>query len=1055
MKFLNYLMMLSLLGMMASCGPEQESDSTAEPVKLSSAQFNYTSETPQVDQPLGSSAIQSVNANTSLTSYIPDVQAHQADSGQALSYTVNLTAPSMVQLVVQATAGSPDISLLVYLDGDTTVFDTLRINKDYVVSGVNEFNFGNTEIPRTETSFGDNTVKLVPLKTFNLRSVQLLPRDLYSKDGVLSTTIYSQFAKVDNIVAGSIWTRAYGLSRGVQMIPGPSLRFKPGDLLEVDIINDLNGDRYADLHVFDSIQNATVGVDEELANVSLHGEINVPHNLNNTNLHVHGLHVDPDKDDVTIVIVPEGASTADYDAPHQDHPGDAAADPDALNEFSVADQSVKAGRWKYQYKIPETHLPGTHWFHPHKHGATSAQVENGMAGTIVIEETIENSVIPYTPDQQEQYDAWYAEHDRVLAVQEITNYGLQFGKGVGGQESIVNAKGNLTLTVNGYPDYKIRVEKGQIERWRVVNAGTNHRSFSHVWLGKKIPGKQVGTYANAPNIDTSMVYQSVPMYMVAVDGVTIPDLVEVTAEKPSLLSPGNRTDFLVQFPDSAKYIFFKNYAVPKLTILSTDGTKVVYSNTTNGEKNFGPAQSSGKQNPLIFPYTYTGNDQKWKGTQSKNNPSGTLNVLPLIRTKVSESDANFIDLDFETASAMKQGVTGWTASGENSKIIADTILSVHVSNTPAGGFPTLPSTSHMQKISPVTSGKAPSYASPINPTTDVLQSRPIIFDISGIQVNVTDSTDKTNPKTTPVKQFTLNGRFFELNDGLGNLNANDLIKKSYLDASELEFESDSVSDRDSIKVANEVLAFQHSNAVEWPDPSYVEDSITILVQGAPETIVTKNYYFTNPGYYRSFDYDQTTGEYAYATSGSPDWKKFSGLDQMAVVNTGATKYSADLTLPSLPRATTAEEYYLINNSDVGHPFHIHISPFFVVEVGQLSFETDPSTGNNDWFMRTHRAASEPALPAKSTSTPPGSTIAGTIGVQGIVGNWWDTIVIPPHGYVKVRYWLNVPNQTGTTPADIVVTDDYDKSGIWVYHCHILRHEDRGMMMPVITQPLKE
>ena len=30
-------------------------------------------------------------------------------------------------------------------------------------------------------------------------------------------------------------------------------------------------------------------------------------------------------------------------------------------------------------------------------------------------------------------------------------------------------------------------------------------------------------------------------------------------------------------------------------------------------------------------------------------------------------------------------------------------------------------------------------------------------------------------------------------------------------------------------------------------------------------------------------------------------------------------------------------------------------------------------------------------------------------------------------------------------------DDFNKQGIWVFHCHILRHEDRGMMMPVVTQ----
>ena len=82
---------------------------------------------------------------------------------------------------------------------------------------------------------------------------------------------------------------------------------------------------------------------------------------------------------------------------------------------------------------------------------------------------------------------------------------------------------------------------------------------------------------------------------------------------------------------------------------------------------------------------------------------------------------------------------------------------------------------------------------------------------------------------------------------------------------------------------------------------------------------------------------------------------------------------------------------------------------------------------------------------------PGTVYKGEIGVDAIVGNWWDTIIIPAHGYVKVRYWFNVPEQTGLG-ASAKVKDDANRTGIWVYHCHILRHEDRGMMMPVVTKP---
>ena len=91
----------------------------------------------------------------------------------------------------------------------------------------------------------------------------------------------------------------------------------------------------------------------------------------------------------------------------------------------------------------------------------------------------------------------------------------------------------------------------------------------------------------------------------------------------------------------------------------------------------------------------------------------------------------------------------------------------------------------------------------------------------------------------------------------------------------------------------------------------------------------------------------------------------------------------------------------------------------------------------------------------------------------VVDHWWDTILIPPHGYITFRAWMNVPQQyplaekdmnaTNVTgqkylnealkdPSSITVKDNVNREGAWVYHCHILRHEDRGMMMTVKTQP---
>ena len=84
---------------------------------------------------------------------------------------------------------------------------------------------------------------------------------------------------------------------------------------------------------------------------------------------------------------------------------------------------------------------------------------------------------------------------------------------------------------------------------------------------------------------------------------------------------------------------------------------------------------------------------------------------------------------------------------------------------------------------------------------------------------------------------------------------------------------------------------------------------------------------------------------------------------------------------------TTEEWTLINEDVFQHPFHIHVNPFQVIEVnGQ---RTDDPT-------------------------------------------WWDTFAIPSRGSVKLRMYFRP-----------------DVSGLTVYHCHILPHEDNGMMANIL------
>ena len=106
-----------------------------------------------------------------------------------------------------------------------------------------------------------------------------------------------------------------------------------------------------------------------------------------------------------------------------------------------------------------------------------------------------------------------------------------------------------------------------------------------------------------------------------------------------------------------------------------------------------------------------------------------------------------------------------------------------------------------------------------------------------------------------------------------------------------------------------------------------------------------------------------------------------------------------------------EEWTLYNDSTgAAHPFHIHINPFQVVEI------FNPAGGNT-----TPVKLKQPWI-------------------------WWDNFAIPPA--------YQPPTPTGGTPPPPVpgyvkmITRFVDYAGVYVLHCHILGHEDRGMMQLV-------
>lgn len=123
-------------------------------------------------------------------------------------------------------------------------------------------------------------------------------------------------------------------------VPGPLLEVRPGDTLRVDLRNRLTP--------YDSR--------------GWNGDHNVPHDLNTTNLHLHGLEIIPH------LFEPLGTN-----------------DPLA-RMISIAPGESK----QYSIRIPSDHSPGLYWYHPHHHGSTAVQAVSGMAGGIIVRGAIDD-----------------------------------------------------------------------------------------------------------------------------------------------------------------------------------------------------------------------------------------------------------------------------------------------------------------------------------------------------------------------------------------------------------------------------------------------------------------------------------------------------------------------------------------------------------------------------------------------------------------------------------------------------------------------------------------
>ena len=230
------------------------------------------------------------------------------------------------------------------------------------------------------------------------------PQRLVTSGGKLDVTLTAATSTV-TIGGRRVTSQVYN-----GQFPGPTLVVDPGDQMNVLLRNRLPADYLA---YGASAKNPPpqfpgqpyAGYTQPLGQL--------------TNLHVHGLHVSPNKPQDDVLL------------------------------------SLKSGQnFQYRYQLPSNHPAGLFWYHPHHHRYTDEQVSAGQAGMIIVRGGLDD--LP----------ALQGIRERLMVFQ---NPQVKDGATTGAQYQVPKYR---LITINGQVQPRIDIQPGETQRWRIANAST-------------------------------------------------------------------------------------------------------------------------------------------------------------------------------------------------------------------------------------------------------------------------------------------------------------------------------------------------------------------------------------------------------------------------------------------------------------------------------------------------------------------------------------------------------------------------------------------------------
>ncbi len=269
---------------------------------------------------------------------------------------------------------------------------------------------------------------------------------------------------------------------------------------------------------------------------ALKGHMNGQHATRVTNLHTHGLHVQPEtnddgshSDNVLLRILPR----ADWEARKNSSDSD----------LHTLGDNEHVGELDYEMRLSwnrngqqMAHPPGTHWYHPHPHGATHDQVASGMAGFLIVEGDVDeaiNRVMTGEASPEPEVKAGPFDYrERLMFIQRVFLGSFDANAGRGRNE----LRFPPLAAVNGVREAGVmHMRPGAVERWRVLNGsvdGSGTKRFmvlegqfvqrgGRIWRVLTEGSGQEATRSLLPVSEQDIEDAKVALYQLSFDGLTL------------------------------------------------------------------------------------------------------------------------------------------------------------------------------------------------------------------------------------------------------------------------------------------------------------------------------------------------------------------------------------------------------------------------------------------------------------------------------------------------------------------------------------------------------